>query len=113
MKIMSFYKQPKWNIMINSFPFSWIPFFEKSYSLVEPLWKDKYNTPRVEIVPHISFKWLGIDIYIHKGTSEYWERYLWIHDYNEGDEIRAIELYPWNTGKREYTRLLTWFNWNE
>mgnify|MGYP000205631986 FL=1 len=91
-----YFKKPKWNIT---------PLINKSYSLQEPLWKDKYNSPRVEQVPFIEIILFGYSFYFRKGDEDYWERYLWIHKYNNSNEQLAIDKWCWIDG---VTRVSTW-----
>lgn len=71
--------------------FKWIPYF----SLLRLRWKDKFGTPRCELKPSLRFNWLGFEISFILGDDQYWEQWLWIKKYNNGDEKKAKENYPW------------------
>lgn len=106
---ISFKKKPGWKIRISKVSFLWYVNFQKSYSLSEPVWKDKFGTPRCEYVPYISITLFGLYIYISKGFDDYWERWLWIHKYNNGDEEKAINTWPWQDMKGNNT----WYQINK
>ena len=79
--------------------FRWWGFIPHLRIQRELLWKDKFNTPRVEILPHLIFNWLWFDITIHKGTDDEWEWWLWLHKYNKGNLREALSSWPWKTIK--------------
>jgi hypothetical protein len=113
--LVSFFNKPKWEVQIDRLTKSyWKPYFSKSYSLKEPVWEDRDNgSPRVYSSPYVEIRFLWWLFYFYRGYDEYWERYLWIHNYNEGNEIRAIENYSWRThikDKEFETTFRTWFN---
>ena len=63
------------------------------------LWKDKFATPRCEsppefniIICNLKFTWIF-------GDDEYWEQWLWIHNYCDGDKIKAKATWPWVNGQ--------------
>jgi hypothetical protein len=85
-----------------SYFFSWKP---KVYFNRKLKWKDKYKTPRVEELPKLRIDWLGFTFEYVNGTEEYWERYLWVHKYNDGDESLAEETWPWRNENKKSTWL--------
>lgn len=105
----SFSKKPNWDFRISKSyrGFIWKPKMHRTYSLNEPMWKDKFGTPRCERVPYIEIHWLGLCLYIWRGEEHYWEKWLWIHKYNNGDELKAKQTWPWVEFK---TKKSTWFN---
>lgn len=78
-------KKPKWAINIYNAGFSDISV--KSNPL---LWKEKWDTPRIELCPAIYIHIGKIEICIRKGTESEWSKYLWEKYFRErfGD-------YPW------------------
>lgn len=52
------------------------------------MWKDKYDTPRVERNPSIEIE-LKYVHYINFGFDDFWEQYLWLKYYGNKDD------YPW------------------
>jgi len=108
-------KKPKWDFTIHFYKgFEWKPNFH--YYIDEfPIWKDKYNTPRVEILPYISLAWLNFWIYIRKGSEVDWEWYLWVKHYNSEDLEQAKNTYPWGYyGENgEFIRNPVWENYNK
>ena len=88
--------------LIPSYFFSWKPII---YWNRKVKWADKYNTPRVEESPTFRIEWLGFTFECIRGTDEYWERYLWIHKYNDGDEELAEETWPWRNENKKSTWL--------
>lgn len=72
--------------------FCWLP---KKYYVKKLLWKDKYDTPRVEILPQLLASWLCFQLDIIRGTDDDWEWWLWVMKYNDGDIDKAIETWPW------------------
>jgi len=90
-------KKPKFYIsfrLLKSFQFCWFP---RKYYIKKLCWKDKYNTPRVEILPQLLISWLWFQIDIIRGTDEDWEWWLWVMKYNDGDIEKAIETWGWGT----------------
>lgn len=61
------------------------------------IWKDKYNTPRCSLVPIITL--FGKRFRIKHDL--WWEQYLWIHYYCDGDYDKAKESWPWKDAKTE------------
>jgi hypothetical protein len=68
-------------------------------------WKDKFGTPRCELPPRLEINWLGGSVLFIIGEDEYWEKWLWIKYYNDGDKKKAKETWPWVDLK---TRQSTW-----
>ena len=103
---ISYLKKPRWSCSIfKMIGRNCIPKIYRSPILKEPLWKDKNATPRCECIPQIDIRWLGLNIYLYRGNSAYWERWLWIHRYNNGDEVKAKSTWPWidpKTGKNSW-----------
>lgn len=88
-------KKPKWNIykrLLSNSLFSW-----KLYHYIqkELLWKDKYNSPRIELLPKYIFRWLWFEIEIVQGNDQDFEWYLWVTKYSDNDINKAIETWPW------------------
>jgi len=98
MKKESLHKPKTFNIRFEIFRFwfGWKPNLVLQKKL---LWKEKFGTPRVEILPHLIFIWLWIDIYIYKGTEDEWEWWLWLHKFNKGNLQEALGNWPWRTIK--------------
>lgn len=90
----SFKKEPNWTLKFRFCKFGFE--FYKSFYLRKPVWKDKFNSPVCERIPYIHLKFSWFDFYIYKGIEELWERWLWIHNYNDGDEKKAMESWPWS-----------------
>lgn len=87
------YKKPKWQRpYFYKTQFTWKPHFDY---LKELLWKDKYDTPRVELEPFIRFEWLWFVIRIQQGDDQSWEQWLWVHKYCDGDIEQAKSNWPW------------------
>ena len=110
----SFKKRPKWYVQINDdnlFP-SFLPSVHNSIynRSKEPLWKDKYASPRCELVPCFEIRWLGYTITFTRGNDSLWERWLWIHKYHDGNEDKARETWPWSD---ILTKESTWYNVRE
>ena len=77
---------------LNKDYFSW----KLDYRLVkELLWKDKFGTPRIELVPYLSIDWLGYNLIIERGSDESWSWWLWVVEYNDNDIEKAKETWPW------------------
>lgn len=106
----SYIKRPKWTFGYSKIFYPWYYFeITKSYSLRNPTWKDKYETPRVEVSPYISIICFGIEFRWDHGYDQYWEKWLWIHYYNNHDEKKAIKTWPWRTiGEKKYKERTTW-----
>jgi hypothetical protein len=76
------------------------------------LWKDKYETPRVEHVPSFHIIFLGLQLSIcwvspakNIDTHLYYEMYLWYKHYSDKDIDKAKETWPWVDGT---TKKSTW-----
>lgn len=98
-------KKPKWKIALYKNTFQWWP---KIY-VHRLTWKDKYG-PVVQSIPTINIIWLIYHIYIYRGDVNHWERYLWIHKFNDGDEEQAKKTWPWkqDSFNIEKTKISTW-----
>jgi hypothetical protein len=59
------------------------------------LWKEKWGTPRCEIIPQFRFDWLWFGFYISVGDDQYWEQWLWWKKYSDSDIIKAEKTWPW------------------
>lgn len=95
---MSKYKLHKPKKILISFcrtGFCWTPYLNV-HGLI---WKDKWNTPRAEIVPTFLFNWLGMEIWARIGTEDEWEWWLWLHKYNNGRLRSALSSWPWREMK--------------
>lgn len=110
MKTLSFKKRPKWEFIFRFHKYWFVkyPRFFKTYSLLEPAWKNKFDSPRCEICPKIEINWLWFTILLSCGDDMYWERWLWIHKWCKGDEQKAIETWPWVGGDEKTS---TWFEY--
>ena len=85
-------------------------FFTEKFPVIHKnglLWKDKFGTPRVERVPMFELYWLNFSFTVWKGDDMYWEQWLWIHNYNGGDEAKAEQTWPW---KDVETGISSWKN---
>ena len=74
------------------------------------LWKDKYDSPRLEYEPQISivfFKYLQLYIRfvspIPKDPidDDYYEQMIWFLNYSDGDIKKAKETWPWTKWNNE------------
>jgi hypothetical protein len=74
-----------------SYQFNILPQFTKR----ELLWKSKFGTPRCEYEPKICIKWLWWEFTGIQGSERYWEQWLWVHKYNDGDYEKAKSTWPW------------------
>jgi len=85
-------RKAKWKIYTHTlWRFKFIPEW-RSNNL---RWKDKYETPRCEKPPTKSIEWLWFGITIVQEDDDYWERWLWIHEYCDGDIKKAEETWGW------------------
>jgi hypothetical protein len=83
---------PKWELHFN-----YGTYFHLIPDLIyrpELLWKEKYETPRVEITPWINFMWLWFEFTWRKSEVEC-EWWLWLHHYNKGNLSKALSSWPW------------------
>lgn len=88
-------KKPKFKIRLRkNFTFRFFPRLTRR----KMEWKDKWNVPRCEHVPHFYFEWLWFVIYGEWGCERYWEQLLWITEYNDGDYAKAKSTWPWTHG---------------
>ena len=94
---MSSYKKPKWQrpYFYKNYMFKWLPHVD---ILKEVLWKDKYDTPRVELMPFIEIEWLWFVFRIQRGCDQSWEQWLWVHKYCDGDAVKGKSTWPWQHG---------------
>ena len=69
------------------------------------LWKDKFNSPRCELEPSFKFEFLWFGIYGIWGDDDYWEHWLWVNKYHNGDIIKAKNEWGWIDYK---TQKSTW-----
>jgi len=81
----------KFNLRAYRNKFSIVPSFYTS----KLMWKDKFASPRCEIIPHFEFQWLWFGLYGSWGDYHYWEQWLWTHKYCDGDIKRAKETWGW------------------
>lgn len=83
-----------------------LPFYES----LELIWKDKFQTPRCQSIPSFRFEWLWFGIYGQWGDDQYWEQWLWIHEYHDGDVQKAKDSWGWRDIK---TNKSTWIDYDE
>jgi len=101
-KAMKKYPKPNWSFHFYKYwNFRLIP----HYMHTKLWWKDKYNSPRCERVPHYRFEWLWFGINIEQGDDQSWEQWIWVHKYCDGDIEKARETWGWVSGK---TKQSTW-----
>lgn len=95
-------RKPRWKYTwYKNYRFLWIPGFRKN----ELLWKDKFESPRCELPPQYKIEWLWFGFHAICEEDEYWEQWLWIHKYNNGDILKAKETWGWidmNTKKSSW-----------
>ena len=85
-------KKAKFNFKFYiNYKFLLIPYFTKQ----ELMWKDKYDTPRCEREPYFKIEWLWFGIYGVWGDDNYWEQWLWVYKYNNGDIEKAKQTWGW------------------
>jgi hypothetical protein len=70
--------KPKWHISFRLLKKSQFSFKLNILIHKKLLWKDKFNSPRVEIIPKYLFSWLWFQLDIIQGNDEDWEWYLWV-----------------------------------
>jgi hypothetical protein len=87
-----------------NFRFVWIPYFIKQ----ELLWKDKFHDPRCEREPYFRFEWLFWGIYGVWGDDQYWEQWLWVNKYYDGNYQKAKESWGWVDSD---TKQSTWIDY--
>lgn len=71
--------------------FFWLP----KLSIQKLRWKDKFGTPRCEHVPDLRFEWFWFVVYGAWGDDDYWEQWLWLNKYCDGDYERAKKEWGW------------------
>ena len=86
------------------YSFSLIPRFEWN----RLRWKDKFETPRCEREPGFMFSWLGFVFGGWFEDDQYWEQWLWINEYQDGDEDEAKRTWGWVDGD---TKESTWIDY--
>ncbi len=97
-------RPPKWDWWFRkSYYFYFIPRFYRSRFL----WKDKYNSPRVEFLPRIEIQWLWFELNGTCESDQYWEQWLWVYKYHNGDLKKAKEEWPWRDSE---TKESSWIN---
>ena len=85
-------REAKWTYnAYKNYRFRWIPNFQSN----ELIWKDKFDTPRCERCPQRTFEWLLWGLISICEDDHYWEQWLWVHKYNNGDELKAKETWGW------------------
>lgn len=95
-------KKAEWQHQFyKNYKFRMVPYFQKT----KLLWKDKFETPRCERCPNFTFEWLWFGFHGECESDEYWEQYLWIYKYNNGDVDKARESWPWTEFE---TKKSTW-----
>ncbi|MFA5207451.1 MAG: hypothetical protein WC428_02225 [Candidatus Paceibacterota bacterium] len=95
-------KKAKWVFQFyKSYCFKLIPNFRKN----KLLWKDKFESPRCELIPQFRFEWLWFGFYGAQGNDEYWEQWLWLYKYCNGNIEKAKETWGWTD---YYTKKSTW-----
>jgi hypothetical protein len=72
------------------------------------MWKDKFNSPRCERVPTLIIKWLWWELKVEWGSDDYWEQYLWLNKYCDGDYEMAKDTWGWIDYK---TKESTWIDY--
>lgn len=88
--------KPKWRIKFSILKYHRQFFFTWNLKL---LWKEKYETPRIQLVPHINIEWLWFSLDCQKGNDDEWEWWLWLHKYNNGNLREALSSWPWKSIK--------------
>jgi len=81
-----------------NYRFRWLPYIYRR----KLMWKDKFATPRCEMVPQFKIEFLWWVFLMEWGCDQYWEQWLWVTEYNGGDYLLAEETWGWtdmNTGK--------------
>jgi hypothetical protein len=96
----SYKRKPGWRVRkSNSWP--WMI----GVSVVKLGWKDKFNSPRHEWNPKVTFHFGWKVIIFEQGNGDYWEKWLWIWKYNQGNEKKAKRTWEW----RDENGKSTWF----
>jgi len=94
-------KKPRWRVNGRLLKNSQFSFKLKSYINRELLWKDKFNSPRVEMEPKYLFSWLWFQIDFVQGNDSDWEWYLWVTKYSDNNIEQAIETFPWGRNTKD------------
>lgn len=84
--------------------FNFIP----KITINELLWKDKWDSPRVEQLPSVFIRWLWWELGIISESDQYYEQTLWKDKYCDGDLTRAKYSWPWIN---PITKLSTWIDY--
>ena len=99
---MKKYPKPKFTFYFYKTYFKWKPY---TRLVKELLWKDKYESPRVELEPQFRIEWLWFGFTIIRGCDSSWEQWLWVYKYNDGDKQKAKDTWPWINSE---TKQSTW-----
>lgn len=106
-------KKPKWRVnfkLLKNSQFDWRFNWFINKKL---LWKEKWETPRIEILPKYLFSWLWFQIDIIQGTDTDWEWWLWVTKYSNNNEELAKSTYPWGKNfEDKWIRNSPWENYN-
>lgn len=94
-------KKPKFYISFRILKSTNFTFKMKFYYIKRLLWKDKFNTPRAEIIPQLLTSWLWFQVDIIRGSDDDWEWWLWVTKYCDNDIEKAIRTWPWKKWKNE------------
>lgn len=90
-------KNPKWRINFRILKNSQFSFKFNSYINKRICWKDKFGTPRVEILPKYLFSWLWFQLDIIQRNDRDFEWFLWVTKFCNNDIDKAIENWPWGS----------------
>lgn len=89
---MKGFRKPKVNCNVYlAWEFRWLPYIMSN----KLRWKDKWNTPRCELEPSFRLEWLWFGINCWLGDDDYWEQWLWIKYYSDGDVQKAKDTWDW------------------
>mgnify|MGYP001560582588 CR=1 FL=1 len=88
-------KKPKWRVTPKFIKFSTYGIIPRVSRVKNLLWKDKFDTPRVERIPCFYIAWLIFQLSIEQGHDCEWEWYLWVTKYSADDENMAKATWPW------------------
>ena len=105
-------KKPKWKFNFRIVgKFQWR--FGK-YIQHKLIWKDKFSSPRVDLIPSYCFSWAWFDFDFYQGNDNDWEWYLWVTEYSGNDLKKAKKTYPWGKYVGEkFIRSKPWLNYNK
>ncbi len=87
-----------------NYKFNWIPYFLR----MKLVWKDKFDSPRCEIVPFFRIEWMWFGVRGTWGDDQYWEQWLWIYKYHNGNYEEAKQDWGWVDMT---TRKSTWIDY--